>query len=127
MKISVTGVPEVLAKLHKLGFGKIKKALRKGTRAAAKIIAEGVIASWPTVTGKSISEVKVRSLPRSRTRVGTSMRMWVRTGSAPYIAFVELGTRRMTKRGVIKRIATERQRSVIRLVLEAMETVANES
>ncbi len=93
-----TNDAEVARLLRAVGAKKAKAGLRKGSRAACKILLPVIKAEFPEKTGTAKKAFKVRALPRSRTRVGTQVRGLVAGGAAYYIAFVELGTRQL-KRG----------------------------
>jgi HK97 gp10 family phage protein len=65
-----------------------KAALRKGQRAAAKIIASRIKATAPEESGAIKRSVKVRAMKRSRVRIGVRVEV-----KAYYAGFVALGTK----------------------------------
>ena len=91
----VTGVPELDAKLKELKGPKAKEAVRKSTREALRPVADQVKATAPRRTGRLSRSVKVRSLKRSRVRVGSRVTV---SGTASnfkgrgfYGGFIEFG------------------------------------
>ncbi len=86
--------PEVAKHLREVVPARARAGLRKGSRAAAKQLAAQLKSAIPSVTGTAKQEVKVRSLKRSRVRVGSTVRVWVRTG-VKYYSFRDLGTKKL--------------------------------
>lgn len=65
-----------------------KAALRKGQRAAAKVIAARIKAAAPEKSGAIKRSVKIRAMKRSRVRIGVRIEV-----KAYYAGFVALGTK----------------------------------
>ncbi len=124
----VYGDKALIDKLQTLKKTTAKAAIRKGTREGAKIVKDKVRDLTPVLTGMLRSQIKVRSLPRSRVWTGTDImivesnkafkapkrisekaktklayrakRGW---GLAFYGPFVELGTKHIEARHFMKR------------------------
>lgn len=67
----VTGSDELNRKLQELKGPKQKAAIRKASREALRPVAEQVKSTAPKRTGRLARSAKVRSLTRSRSRVGS--------------------------------------------------------
>lgn len=65
-RITINGDKQVAELLHTIEQKKVKPALRKGTRAAAKVVSEKVKALAPTDEGDYRKSIKVRAQKRSR-------------------------------------------------------------
>ena len=120
MRFEVRGTAELIAKLKAMKGAKAKAVLRKSTRAQAKVIAARAKTEWPTKSGETVRNIKVRALKRSRTRIGHTVRLQV-ASPTPYRSYVELGTRHMKPRGALKRTAETLGHSAVNAVLEAIE------
>jgi len=83
----ISGIDNATLAINNFKNRKVKEAIRKGSRAGCKLIAEYAKATAPKRTGALAQGIKVRALPRSRKRVGTQV-----TLSIYYGAFVEFGT-----------------------------------
>ena len=66
VQITLTGDKELERLLRTLEAKKVKPALRKGTRAGAKRVAEKVKAIAPKDDGDYVKSIRVRAIPRSR-------------------------------------------------------------
>lgn len=84
---------------------RVKRGIRKGSRAGCKIVQAYAKTQVPVVTGLLRSEIKIRSLRRSRRFIGTQVTIRVAGGKAYYGSFVELGTKKMAPRGFLKKSA----------------------
>lgn len=69
----LTGSAELNAKLATLKSAKAKQAIRKASRAALRPVAAEAKSNAPRRTGQLAKSVKVRSLRRSRSRVGSQV------------------------------------------------------
>lgn len=90
MKIT-SNADEVAKKLRTVPAARARRGLAKATRAAAKYLAGNLRQILPRKTGASVAAVKVRAMKRSRTRVGATVRVWIKSG-VPYFGFRDLGT-----------------------------------
>jgi HK97 gp10 family phage protein len=87
--VYLTGADALARKLEALSGKDAKAAFRKGTRAAAKIVADAYKQVVPERTGATRRGIKVRALKRSRKGFG-------HTAQVPYpFQFSELGTKRI--------------------------------
>lgn len=68
--VVLTGSDELNRKLARLKSKDAKKAIRKASRAALRPVLEAVKAKAPKRSGKLRRSLKIRALPRSRSRVG---------------------------------------------------------
>ena len=110
-------VKQALARLKKTA----KAAIRKGTRAGAKIVQAKAKALAPVVTGRMRKTIKVRALPRSRKWVGTICRL-VNDGDVFYGGFVNYGTVRIKPRGFLNDAADDTRKSATN---EAIKIIAD--
>ena len=88
MNTNLVGSEELRRKLQDLVKKDLKAALRKSTRAAAKIIQQAAIAAAPEATGVLKRNIKVRSMKRSRKFTGTQV-----IEKSPHAGFTEFGTK----------------------------------
>lgn len=109
-RIEVAGAKQLMRKLQRMQKTEVAKAVRKGSRAASKMIAARAVEDAPQRTGGVRKAIKVRALPRSRKWTGTQVTMKVAGNPAYWGAFVELGTKKQKAQHFIKR-ATESVRS----------------
>lgn len=96
--ITLSGDKKLKRKLKGLRT-KIKGAVRKGSRAGAKIIQQEAKNNAPKDTGKLKKAIKVRALPRSRVYIGAQ----VIIQNTPYAGPVEYGTEKMEATEFYKR------------------------
>lgn len=93
--ISNSDLKKIEKKLKEVGGKKAASAIRKGSRAGAKIIASKTKDLVPVNTGALKRAIKVRALKRSRTRIGAQVQL---SGSAFsgrfYGGYVEYGTKK---------------------------------
>jgi HK97 gp10 family phage protein len=80
---------ELLAALQALSKTVAKGAIRRGSRAAAKVVQAEAKKLTPVITGQLARNIQVRALPRSRRYVGCTVKE-----QAPFAGFVEFGTKR---------------------------------
>jgi len=90
MAFKVTGDKELIAKLQTLRRAKLRAAVRKGSRRAAKIVQAEAKQLAPARTGALARAIRVRSIPRSRKWTGTQATFKVE-GGVYYGGFVEAG------------------------------------
>lgn len=95
--VVLTGDTKLDAKLLALKTTKMRAAVRKGTRAGAKVAQAEAKGRFPVLTGKARRGIKVRALPRSRRWIGHQVRL-----SVFYAAHVEYGTKRIVARNKLK-------------------------
>ena len=110
MSITTTGLPQLLKKFADLKNKHIKAALRKGTRAGAKVRARSIKSDLQghDKTGKTSASVKVRAMKRSRKRIGAMVIVQARdVNGLPYPSFVELGDKSIQAQHTIKKAAGE--------------------
>jgi len=121
-KVTLIGEKELLKKLKRIPAKDAKKAIRKGTRAGAKMLVPEVKANTPKRTGLLKKSVKVRSLKKSRVRTGVAVQMGkgAFVGKTFYGGFAEYGTTRQDAQEFIKKSvrskgqqATDHARDVI--------------
>lgn len=120
MKVTINGTQQLIAKLQGLKNTRIKAAIRKGSRAACKVIQAAAVANMPVRRGVAKRSLKVRALPRSRTRVGTQLTSKVEGTAARHISFIELGTKRMAAREPIKRAVKQTRAAAGQAVIDAI-------
>lgn len=100
------GDDELRQKLRSLTSKDAKAALRKGTRAGAKIVAAEDKDAVPNLSGNLRASVKVRALKRSRRWVGHAVVLnAISKRGVPYSAFVNYGTRRIRASRVLNTMA----------------------
>jgi|SRR5579871_6537369 len=85
------GDKELLRKLESLKNKDAKAAIRKGTRAGAKIVQQRAKDKVADKSGTLRSNIKVRAMPRSKKWTGSKVTI-NNTGPEFYAAFVEFGT-----------------------------------
>jgi HK97 gp10 family phage protein len=88
----VQGAEQLQQKLSELSKTHAKAAIRKGTRAGAKIVQAEAKNRVPVRTGRLKKGLKVRAMPRKKNYVGTMVRL-ADTGEVFYGGFVEFGTK----------------------------------
>jgi HK97 gp10 family phage protein len=89
----LTGDDVLLRKLQSLSKKDSKAAVRKGTRAGAKIVQAKAQELAPYRTGKLKRGIKVRAMPRSKKWFGTMVRGTNYKGEEFYGGFQEYGWR----------------------------------
>lgn len=93
MGFTVEGDKALIKALRSLSGPAMKKAIRTGTRDGQKIIASQVKRLLPKRSGALIRSVKVRSMKRSTTRIGTTVGMGGVNFKEPFYGiFVEFGS-----------------------------------
>ncbi len=102
----VRGVPELLAKLQRLEKKDAAASLRKGTRAAAKVVLKAAKSNAPVLTGALKGMLKVRAKKRKRNQVGHLVDLQIPEGAKTfYPGFQEYGlnrTRHMAAKHYLK-------------------------
>ncbi len=126
--VKIEGGEAVVAMLRKVAGPKAKAAIRKGTRAGAKIVAARAKQLIPAVErkdrygrvtyGNLRKAVKVKAMKRSRSGwIGSTVTVdgggLGYTGDEFYGAFVEFGTKRMSARQYFKHAAEQTQEAAI--------------
>lgn len=116
----VNGIDEIKAMLKDLGKTKAKACIRKGSRAAAKIVQKEVIAKAPSLTGTLKRNIKVRSLARSRRWVGSKV-----IETSPHAGFTEFGTKYIKPGNAVKEafesVKSQAEDEFIKVILEEIE------
>jgi len=107
MTEAVQGTKDLIKKLQTLKNTHARAAIRKGTRAGAKIVQAKAQDLAPLKTGLLKKEIKVRSLRRSRRWIGTMIRNAFRGTQAFYGAFLEYGTKFIKARQFMKQAADQ--------------------
>ncbi len=84
-----------------------QSAVRKGLRAAAKVVAAQVKASYPKKTGAAVKSVKVRAMKRKKGRIGVRVALFAesRTGKGgfPYPMALESGAKKQPASGRVRK------------------------
>jgi HK97 gp10 family phage protein len=92
-----------------------KAAMRKGTRAGAKMMGRAIEQTAPRGKTGRLGKVKVRAMKRSRTRVGTSASV-----TADYAGVTELGGHREAAQHFVQRAARQAGPAALRRSTEVM-------
>ena len=106
MRVEVIGLDQLDGRIKAIG-AKVKKAIRKGSRAGAKLVQARAKQTIPAGSGATRKAVKVRTLPRSRKWVGTMCSLKVAGTDVYYASFVELGAKHIEARRHVKQAAQE--------------------
>lgn len=85
---TIVGADDLLKILSNMKATEAKKAVRKGSRAAAKIIAAQAKADAPKHTGLLSKNIKVKALARSRRYTGCTVKE-----TSDHAGFTEFGTK----------------------------------
>ncbi len=96
MSLVITGDLELQETIQSLkSEGKVgKKALRKGLRAGAKIVAVRVKATFPRKSGTAALSTKVKAMKRKKGRTGVRVTLFARTAKGfPYPVAQEFGAK----------------------------------
>ena len=94
-KVSIEGFAELQKRLNELPKKLRNGAIRKGTRAGAKILQAKLKEATPVRTGRAAKAIKVRALKRSRRFVGTTVRFdKPKDARILYIAVVNYGSKK---------------------------------
>lgn len=109
----LTGDKRLLDKLNQLKKTDAKAAIRKGTRAGAKIVQARAKQSAPIRTGTLRQSIKVRALPRSRKWTGTMARAQVFYG-----AFLEYGTKHIKARHYMRQATDDTKQQAMTVALD---------
>lgn len=99
-----------------------KKAIRKGTRAGAKIVQAKAKLLAPRGTGALAKTIKVRALPRSKKWLGAMTRL-LNDGEVYYGGFVNYGTKRIKARRFLNAAADQTRASATSEALRVIEEV----
>ncbi len=79
-------------------------AIRKGMRAAAKIIAARIKETYPKLTGMAAKSVKVRALKRKKGRIGVRVTLFAEsTKGFPYPMALEVGAKYQPSGGRVRK------------------------
>lgn len=113
--VIITGVDEIDRKLSRFEQSVQKKAIRKATREAAKVILEDARQRVPVDTGALRKSLRVRSLKRSRVRQGHQVMTGEGffKGDTFYGGFVEYGTKRMVAREYMKKAMVAKESDTV--------------
>lgn len=120
---TIVGMDELLAKLQALKKTEAKKALRKGTRAGAKIVAKAAKQNAPHHTGKLEKQVKVRSLTRSRRWTGVNVQLEIFYGAFQELGFKHTGGKEVAAKHFLLKAATDTREQALS---EAMQVIKGE-
>lgn len=120
MALILTGSDDLRRKLAGLKDKDVKAAVRKGTRAGAKLMAAETRKAAPSKSGLLRKSIKVRALKRSRKRIGHMVAVKLPDGAVkvPYAGFVEFGTKRMKAVEFAKDAAKDSGEQALRQVCE---------
>ncbi len=122
MRQTVKGSEELIGKLRKLRTTEAKAAIRKGTRAGAKIVQAEAKSNAPVKSGALKQAVKVRSWPRSRRWTGTMINTSVTRGAVFYQSFIELGTKYIKARHFIRNAYERTKDQALNLTMAEMKS-----
>lgn len=113
--VIITGVEEIDRKLSRFEQSVQKKAIRKATREASKVILEEAKTLVPVDTGALRKSLRVRSLKRSRVKQGHQVQTGEGffKGETFYGGFVEYGTKRMAAREYLRRAMNSKEAETI--------------
>lgn len=118
VRLLLIGDAELRAKLSALTDAEARKAVLGATREAAKLIQAEVKRTVPKRTGLLRKSVRVRSIKRSRKRIGvrvtTSRFNSNYQGKAFYGAFLEFGWKTKPRKDASARAANALQRKLVR-------------
>lgn len=92
--LQLQGLSELRAKLKRVATKDANKAIRKGTRASAKITTAAAKPAVPVVSGLWRQQIKTRAMKRRRGFIGARTTVGAKgwyAGEAFYAAFVEFG------------------------------------
>jgi HK97 gp10 family phage protein len=103
----------LIRKLNTLKSTTAKSAIRKGTRAGAKITQAAARRLAPVRSGALRKGLKVRSLPRSRRWVGTTLRL-----TSFYVKFIEYGTKKMEGKRFLRAAVEESKDQALATTIE---------
>lgn len=124
--VSIEGLDELNKKLAALPEKTARGAIRKGTRAGAKLLQAKLKSATPVRSGQAAKNIKVRSLKRSRRFVGTTVR-YERPKDAQilYIAVVNYGSK--TRKIAARRFINQETEAVKSSAVEiAVRIIADE-
>ena len=117
--VVVTGDKRLNRKLQRLKATDAKKAVRESARIALKDIAFAARQNAPVDSGKLQRSIKVRSLKRSRSKVGARVTTGTQTtdfsGETYYGAFLEYGTEKQEALGYMKSAADNNKQHALRV------------
>lgn len=123
--VKIEGIDRLMSKLRDVMKTKARKAVRKGSRPAAKIVAAKAKDLVPVDTGELKKVIKVRALPKSRKWAGAMATVKVEGGPTYYGGFVELGTKKMRARHFMRRAAELSRAAASRAFVEGMAEELN--
>lgn len=103
--VQVMGTGQLVAKLDRLAEKDAKAAIRKGTRAGAKVVQKTAVGLAPVRSGALKRSIKVRG-KRSKNWIGTACRL-VNDKNIHYGSFVDLGTKSIEGRRFMKAAADQ--------------------
>ena len=127
--ITLRGVEKAKKQLAAFPEKVAKKALRKGVRAGAKVVARAMKAGVPRVTGRTRQAIKVRAGKRTRKPVVVARAVvgagWFK-GPTFYAAFVEFGTKRIEARHHMERAGTAASQQAADAMMDATIKASDE-
>jgi HK97 gp10 family phage protein len=96
------------------------KIIRKGQRAGCKVLASQIKASAPVDSGRTKRSVKVRAGRRKKGVISTNVEV---TGDhdAPFIGFVEFGTKEQLANPFIRRSVESKRAQVVEAIAAEVE------
>lgn len=89
--IKVQGAESLIKKLDRIGKKDSKKAMRKGTRAGAKVLQSAIKDNAPIRTGNLQQSIKVRATKGKKGWVGNTVVLKSKDADGFYGSFIELG------------------------------------
>lgn len=127
-KFTIKGDKELIRKLDKLAKKDIKKAIRKGSRAGAKVVQREAKSIAPKDSGQLAKSIKVRSLKRSRSTIGTTASNAFRGTEQFYGAFQEYGYtsrggNKIEGKGFMKQASDNVGEKALRVMIDEMKQV----
>jgi HK97 gp10 family phage protein len=101
----------------------VRKAVRRGSRAGAKIVQAEAKRNAPVDTGALVAGIKVRSIKRSRRYIGTNCTIRVK-GGVKYAGFQEYGTKRNPATKYMTKAVKSQESSAMAAFSAAITTAA---
>jgi HK97 gp10 family phage protein len=116
----ITGIKEIDRALAELEKNTAKKVIRQAMRKACKPLKAQVEADAPRVTGTLASNVKIKAIKKSRTKMGIRVQIGAKdyTGKTFYAAFVEYGTSKMPAKGFMRKAFDDRKEEAKGIAIE---------
>lgn len=131
--IKINGSKDLIRKLKDVPDKVINKGLRKGTRAAGKIVKRSASQSAPSLTGNLKRSFKVRALKRKVGRVGARVTLNLQgEKSAFYGSFQDLGFtlrngKRIAGKHFMKKAISDNQEQIFKVIEDSINQAIKEA